>query len=112
MLTCGFNCLNAVPKVQFSEAVYVGNENSGQLSATVYRSGDLSYKSTVRCYSRQGTAQVMMDFNERPNTDASIITFLPGGVVKLGAHTPMHVFVCFLYLLKESSGILHIEFHF
>ncbi|KAM6987808.1 FRAS1-related extracellular matrix protein 2b [Tautogolabrus adspersus] len=71
-----------LPKVQFRDAVYVGNENSGHISATVYRSGDISYKSTVRCYSRQGTAQVMMDFNERPNTDASIITFLPGEVEK------------------------------
>lgn len=71
-----------MPKVQFRDAVYVGNENSGQISALVYRSGDISYKSTVRCYSRQGTAQVMMDFNERPNTDASIIIFLPGSVIK------------------------------
>lgn len=82
-----------VPKVQFREATYVGNENLGQISATVYRSGDISYKSTVRCYSRQGTAQVMMDFNERPNTDASIITFLPGCVVK--PYTcPLTWFVC------------------
>ncbi|KAI3354096.1 hypothetical protein L3Q82_018646 [Scortum barcoo] len=71
-----------LPKVQFRDAVYVGNEDSGQISAIVYRSGDISYKSTVRCYSRQGTAQVMMDFNERPNTDASIITFLPGEIEK------------------------------
>ncbi|KAM4566397.1 FRAS1-related extracellular matrix protein 2b [Odontesthes bonariensis] len=71
-----------LPKMQFRDAVYVGNENSGQITATVYRSGDISYRSTVRCYSRQGTAQVMMDFNERPNTDASIITFLPGEVEK------------------------------
>ncbi|KAM7412782.1 hypothetical protein PAMA_020251 [Pampus argenteus] len=71
-----------LPMVQFRDAVYVGNENSGQISAIVYRSGDISYKSTVRCYSRQGTAQVMMDFNERPNTDASIITFLPGEIEK------------------------------
>ena len=71
-----------VPKVQFRDALYVGDESSGQISATVYRSGDISYKSTVRCYSRQGTAQVMMDFIERPNTDASIITFLPGAVAK------------------------------
>lgn len=78
MFAFGFNFVLAVPKVQFRDAVYIGNENSGQISATVYRSGDISYKSTVRCYSRQGTAQVMMDFNERPNTDASIITFLPG----------------------------------
>uniref|UniRef100_A0A8C3G2X1 FRAS1 related extracellular matrix 2b n=1 Tax=Cyclopterus lumpus TaxID=8103 RepID=A0A8C3G2X1_CYCLU len=74
--------ISDLPKVQFRDAVYVGNENSGQISATVYRSGDISYKSTVRCYSRQGTAQVMMDFNERPNTDGSIITFLPGEIEK------------------------------
>ncbi|XP_029923159.1 FRAS1-related extracellular matrix protein 2b [Myripristis murdjan] len=71
-----------LPKVQFRDAAYTGNENSGQITAMVYRSGDISYKSTVRCYSRQGTAQVMMDFNERPNTDASVITFLPGEVEK------------------------------
>lgn len=85
--------LDLVPKVQFREATYVGNENLGQISATVYRSGDISYKSTVRCYSRQGTAQVMMDFNERPNTDASIITFLPGCVVKL-CTCPLTWLVC------------------
>ncbi|XP_045076300.1 FRAS1-related extracellular matrix protein 2-like [Coregonus clupeaformis] len=71
-----------LPKVQFRDAMYMGHENSGQISVVVYRSGDISYKSTVRCYTRQGTAQVMMDFNERPNTDASIITFLPGEVEK------------------------------
>ncbi|XP_061537316.1 FRAS1-related extracellular matrix protein 2b [Phycodurus eques] len=71
-----------LPKVQFRDALYVGHEKSGRISATVYRSGDIGHKSTVRCYSRQGTAQVMMDFNERPNTDASVITFLPGEVEK------------------------------
>lgn len=71
-----------MPKVQFRDAVNEVAEDSGQVSAIVYRSGDVGYKSTVRCYSRQGTAQVMMDFNERPNTDASIITFLPGGGAK------------------------------
>lgn len=87
-LAYGLNFVIAVPKVQFRDPVYIGNENSGQISATVYRSGDISYKSTVRCYSRQGTAQVMMDFNERPNTDTSIITFLPGDI--------LHVSVWFL----------------
>lgn len=85
MLIYGFNFVAPVPKVQFRDAVYVGDEDSGQISAIVYRSGDISYRSTVRCYSRQGTAQVMMDFSERPNTEASIITFLPGGVTKLSA---------------------------
>ncbi|KAI5624981.1 fras1 related extracellular matrix protein 2b isoform X1, partial [Silurus asotus] len=71
-----------LPKVQFSDAKYTGNENDGQITAIIYRSGDLRYRSSVRCYSRQGSAQVMMDFNERPNTDASTITFLPGEVEK------------------------------
>ncbi|KAG9491966.1 hypothetical protein GDO78_000464 [Eleutherodactylus coqui] len=67
-----------LPKVQFREAMYMGHEKDGKITALVYRSGDVSYKSTVRCYTRQGSAQVMMDFEERPNTDSSIITFLPG----------------------------------
>uniref|UniRef100_A0A9J7ZAP1 FRAS1 related extracellular matrix 2b n=1 Tax=Cyprinus carpio carpio TaxID=630221 RepID=A0A9J7ZAP1_CYPCA len=74
--------ISDLPKVQFRDPMYTGNENDGQISALVYRSGDLSYKSSVRCYSRQGSAQVMMDFNERPNTDVSIIVFLPGEVEK------------------------------
>ncbi|NWY05988.1 FREM2 protein, partial [Nothoprocta ornata] len=71
-----------LPKMQFKEPVYTGNENDGQISAMIYRSGDIQYTSTVRCYTRQGSAQVMMDFEERPNTDSSIITFLPGETEK------------------------------
>uniref|UniRef100_H3CX40 FRAS1 related extracellular matrix 2a n=1 Tax=Tetraodon nigroviridis TaxID=99883 RepID=H3CX40_TETNG len=71
-----------LPKVQFREAVYSGEESDGQITAIVYRSGDIRHRSTVRCYSRQGSAQVASDFDERPNTDASIITFLPGEAEK------------------------------
>ncbi|KAG7461729.1 hypothetical protein MATL_G00194240 [Megalops atlanticus] len=67
-----------LPMVQFKDAVYKVDEADGQVSAIVYRSGDISHRSTVRCYTRQGTAQVMMDYDERPNTDASVVTFLPG----------------------------------
>lgn len=76
------SCWLPVPKVQFREPVYSGEESDGQITATVYRSGDIRHKSTVRCYTRQGSAQVTSDFDERPNTDASIITFLPGISVK------------------------------
>ncbi|CAB1418214.1 unnamed protein product [Pleuronectes platessa] len=72
-----------LPKVQFREPVYTGEESDGQISVTVYRSGDITHRSTVRCYTRQGSAQVASDFDERPNTDSSIITFLPGEVEKL-----------------------------
>lgn len=67
-----------VPKVQFKEPVYTVNEKDKQVTAMIYRSGDVSHKSTVRCYTRQGTAQVTMDYEERPNTDDSAVVFLPG----------------------------------
>ncbi|XP_012790681.2 FRAS1-related extracellular matrix protein 2 [Sorex araneus] len=71
-----------LPKMQFKERVYTGNENDGQIVAMIHRSGDIYYRSSVRCYTRQGSAQVMMDFEERPNTDLSVITFLPGETEK------------------------------
>ncbi|XP_039606137.1 FRAS1-related extracellular matrix protein 3 [Polypterus senegalus] len=74
--------LSDLPKVQFKEPFYTVNENDGQAIAMVHRSGDINYKSTVRCYTRQGSAQVMIDYDERPNTDNSIITFLPGETEK------------------------------
>uniref|UniRef100_A0A3Q2CRS4 Fras1 related extracellular matrix 3 n=1 Tax=Cyprinodon variegatus TaxID=28743 RepID=A0A3Q2CRS4_CYPVA len=67
-----------LPKVQFKEGSYKVDESDGEVRAIIYRSGDISLRSTVRCYTRQGSAQVMMDYSERPNTEASIITFLPG----------------------------------
>ncbi|XP_078259348.1 FRAS1-related extracellular matrix protein 2-like [Rhinoraja longicauda] len=71
-----------LPKVQFKESTYVVKESDGQVTVVVYRSGDINYKSSVRCYTRQASAQVMMDFAERPNTDESVITFLPGEIEK------------------------------
>lgn len=67
-----------LPLMQFKETEIVVDENDGSVSATIVRSGDLSHISTVRCYTRQGTALVMMDFDERPNTNASVIRFEPG----------------------------------
>lgn len=67
-----------MPKVQFKEGSYKVDEADGEVKVIVYRSGDISLESTVRCYTRQGSAQVMMDYSERPNTDASLITFKPG----------------------------------
>ncbi|XP_057177531.1 FRAS1-related extracellular matrix protein 2a isoform X2 [Triplophysa rosa] len=67
-----------LPKVEFKQAVLTAEESEGQILAMIHRSGDIRHRSTVRCYTRQGSAQVASDFDERPNTDASIITFLPG----------------------------------
>ncbi|ELK35063.1 FRAS1-related extracellular matrix protein 2 [Myotis davidii] len=71
-----------LPKMQFKERVYTVNENDRQIVAIIHRSGDLQFMSSVRCYTRQGSAQVMMDFEERPNTDISIVEFLPGETEK------------------------------
>ncbi|KAM9330460.1 FRAS1-related extracellular matrix protein 3 [Gastrophryne carolinensis] len=71
-----------LPKVQFKEPVYIVNEKDKQVSAIVYRSGDVNQKSTVRCYTRQGSAQVTLDYEERPNTDESTVVFLPGEIEK------------------------------
>lgn len=86
----------SVPKVQFKEGSYKVDESDGEVRATVYRSGDISLRSTVRCYTRQGSAQVMMDYSERPNTDASLITFLPG-LTSFDSHfvPPFMIFTCF-----------------
>ncbi|XP_074087677.1 FRAS1-related extracellular matrix protein 3 [Macrotis lagotis] len=65
-----------LPKVQFKKPSYMGNERDGQVRAIIYRNGDTSHSSTVRCYTRQGSAQ------ERPNTDDSTIIFLPGETEK------------------------------
>ncbi|XP_059401005.1 FRAS1-related extracellular matrix protein 2-like [Carassius carassius] len=70
--------ISDLPKVQFKQAVMTAEESEGHITAMVHRSGDIRHKSTVRCYTRQGSAQVVSDFDERPNTDTSILTFLPG----------------------------------
>uniref|UniRef100_A0A452VIT9 FRAS1-related extracellular matrix protein 2 n=1 Tax=Ursus maritimus TaxID=29073 RepID=A0A452VIT9_URSMA len=71
-----------LPKMQFKERIYTGNEDDEQIVAMIHRTGDVHYRSSVRCYTRQGSAQVMTDFEERPNTDSSVITFLPGETEK------------------------------
>ncbi|XP_078683006.1 FRAS1-related extracellular matrix protein 2-like [Branchiostoma floridae x Branchiostoma belcheri] len=67
-----------LPMMSFAQPVYDAEESDGQVTVMVVRTGDVSHASTVRCYTRQHTAQVMMDYDERPNTDDSIITFEAG----------------------------------
>ncbi|XP_077403528.1 FRAS1-related extracellular matrix protein 2-like [Vanacampus margaritifer] len=71
-----------LPRVQFQEAVHFGEEDRRHLVAMAHRSGDLRFATTVRCYTRPGSAQVARDFDERPDTDASVLTFLPGETEK------------------------------
>lgn len=83
-----------VPKMQFKHHLLTGEESDRRLTAVVQRSGDITHQSTVRCYTRQGSAQVASDFEERPNTDASVITFLPGKVCSAVCVRRLTVTIC------------------
>ncbi|KAM5311565.1 FRAS1-related extracellular matrix protein 2 [Glossophaga mutica] len=74
--------LSDLPRMQFQEREHAVDESAGQVAVPVRRTGDLRHRSSVRCYSRQGSAQVTADFEERPNTDRSLVTFLPGETAK------------------------------
>lgn len=69
--------------MQFEKNSYTVRERDSVLHISVIRTGDLSFKSSVRCFTRTMSAMVMDDFEERRNTDESRITFLKGEKVKL-----------------------------
>ena len=69
------------PQLSFKETRIDVTESDNEVNALVIRKGDLHQVTTVRCYTRQIAASVGQDYVERPNTDESIITFLPGQTV-------------------------------
>ena len=64
--------------MEFQHAEYEVLETEGQVVVMVTRSGDINQRSKVRCFTRQASADVEVDYVERPDTDASAIEFLPG----------------------------------
>ncbi|XP_029456255.1 extracellular matrix protein FRAS1 isoform X2 [Rhinatrema bivittatum] len=81
--TVGINdTFQDVPSMQFGKDSYAVKEKERSLHIPVVRTGDLSYESSVRCYTQSQTAVVMGDFEERRNSDDSRITFLKGEKVK------------------------------
>ncbi|KAL0979868.1 hypothetical protein UPYG_G00190880 [Umbra pygmaea] len=71
-----------LPSMQFEKTAYKVNEMEGVLNIPVVRTGDLTVKSSVRCFTRTMSAMVMDDFEERRNADDSRVTFLKGEKVK------------------------------
>ncbi|XP_034027090.1 extracellular matrix protein FRAS1 [Thalassophryne amazonica] len=71
-----------IPSMQFEKISYNVKEKDGVLHIPIIRTGDLSFKSSVRCFTRTMSAMVMDDFEERTNTDDSRITFFKGEKVK------------------------------
>ncbi|ELK16426.1 Extracellular matrix protein FRAS1 [Pteropus alecto] len=71
-----------VPSMQFAKDLLLVKEKEGVLHVPIIRNGDLSYESSVRCYTQGHSAQIMEDFEERRNADSSRITFLKGEKMK------------------------------
>lgn len=74
-VTCG---LVLVPTMEFTYTEMVVKESERVVEVPIRRLGDCSQNSSVICYTRQNTAVVMMDYTERPLTEASRVVFLPG----------------------------------
>lgn len=80
--------------MQFEKVAYTVKENDGVLHIPIVRTGDLTYKSSVRCFTRTMSAMVMDDFEERRNADVSRVVFLKGEKVLLSpafTSSRMHV---------------------
>ena len=75
-----------VPTMQFAYTQAKIEEKAGLVHIPIIRNGDLSFESSVRCFTRQRSAQVMMDFDERRNTDDFRVVFLPGDKVRFGKY--------------------------
>lgn len=84
-----------VPSMEFKDDTYEVFESEGKVTAIIVRHGDITHESTVRCYTRQASAQVMMDYNERPDTDDSVVSFKPGTC-------SLTTLTCALYSLLSS----------
>ena len=67
-----------VPKIQFQKISYTADEEDDIVSAVLVRSGDTSSQSAVRCFTRQLTAKAGVDFDERADSDESVVTFERG----------------------------------
>lgn len=84
--------------MQFEKVVYTVKEKVGVLHIPIRRTGDLTFKSSVRCYTRTMSAMVMDDFEERRNSDDSLITF----------HKGEKVLLTLLHSLKTESDACHV----
>lgn len=74
--------LSDLPRMQFKFPSYMGFESDKKIITAITRYGDVSHMSAVRCYTRQDSAEVTLDFVERPNTNDSFVVFLPGETEK------------------------------
>ena len=92
--------------MEFKQLQYFVNERDKTVTSTIVRSGDISYPSSVRCYTRQNSGQVAVDYVERPDTDASNIHFAPGLFAKFTLSYYSGLFHSLFWInLKRSVGV-------
>lgn len=72
-----------VPTMEFAYIEMVVKESEKMVHIPIRRLGDSSEISSVICYTRQNTAVVMMDYDERPLSEVSRVVFLPGEKVNI-----------------------------
>lgn len=84
--------------MQFEKSAYTVKEKARVLHIPIIRTGDLSFKSSVRCFTRTMSAMVMDDFEERRNADESRIIFLKGEKVERAN--------CFSFSVSSVAGPL------
>jgi len=69
--------------MQLMKAEYWVDEENETVTVPVVRTGDISFVSSVICYTRQQSASVADDYKERTLTEDSRLTFAPGEKVAL-----------------------------
>lgn len=88
--------------MEFTYIEMVVKESERMVEVPIRRLGDCSQNSSVICYTRQNTAVVMMDYTERPLTEASRVMFLPGEKVSCG-------FITYMYMYNADYGPFRIK---
>lgn len=94
-----------VPSMQFEKIAYTVKEKDRALHIPIIRTGDLSYKSSVRCFTRTMSAMVMDDFEERRNADVSRVVFFKGEKVLFSpafTYSRMHV-ISMIHIFENDS---------
>lgn len=100
--------------MQFEKSTYTVKERDSVLHLPILRTGDLSFKSSVRCFTRTMSAMVMDDFEERRNTDESRITFFKGEKVEnsvrlLPPFADLHFPKSSSFLLQIKNCTVHVN---
>ena len=101
--------LNPGAKMGFDKPSIRVLEDVRVVHIPIVRKGDTSYPSSVICYTRQGTASIIRDFQERPQSDESRVYFSPGERVSVNVTGSTIKWVLYFIILSKMSLYIHIQ---